>query len=287
MEVDWRLHRDCGLDRMKWFLRLLGDPQESVRVIHIAGTSGKGSTAFLASRLFEGQGLKTGLCLSPHVMDIRERFQVGGRLLDESVILNAMNRILPIMKRVDESEYGYLNYFEIVTGLAFLLFSQEHVAYAIMETGIGGLYDATNCVQNEGKVVVLTRIGLDHQKTLGRRLPEIAFQKASIIQPANLVVALHQRPAVNAVIARVIEKQRATALWVEKGKQFAVQSHSHQGVTFDFRMMIDGVRRTLPGLEVGLRGRYQAENSALATACFFVCAERDGGWFMRSSSVVP
>ncbi len=265
---------EFGLRRMRFFLELLGNPQEQVKVIHIAGTSGKGSTSFLISRLLQSQGLRTGLCLSPHVIDIRERFQVNTALPSEAILISYFNRMLPSIHQVDQSEFGSLTYFELAIGLAFFLFAGEGVDYAIMETGIGGLYDSTNSVMNREKIVVLTRIGRDHMETLGRRLPEIAFQKASIIHPSNRVIALSQRPSVNAGIRRIAEQNKAPVMWIRRRENFVIRDFSKSGEVFDFRLRHPD--HVVKRLSLSLLGRYQAENGSLALACLFTCADRDG-----------
>ena len=147
-----------GLDRTKYLMKLLGDPQEKIKIIHIAGTSGKGSTAHYLSQLLGCHGFKVGLSLSPHLVDIRERAQVGGKLLSEKKFVGYMNTLLTAFNKMKKYEYGTPTYFELVQALAFLAFYKERVDYAVIETGMGGTYDATNVVKNNSKMALITKL---------------------------------------------------------------------------------------------------------------------------------
>ncbi len=143
---------DLGLQRAKYFMRLLGNPQNKLKVIHIAGTSGKGSTAYLTSQLLQSQGFRVGLSISPHIFDIRERIQINNQLPTEKLILGYFNQILPTIEKMEKCRYGTPTYFEILVGLAYYIFAKEKLDYAVIETGLGGRLDGTNTVTNKNKI---------------------------------------------------------------------------------------------------------------------------------------
>ena len=258
-----------GLDRTKYFLKLIGNPQNKLKVIHIAGTSGKGSTATLISHVLKSQGFKTGLHLSPHITDIRERFQINNNFPDEKVVVKWFNKILPFIKQMESCSYGSPTYFEIIVALSFYMFLQEGVEYAVMETGLGGLYDATNCVSNKNKIVVLTKIGFDHMHILGKTISDIALQKASIIHFGNSVISIQQYPSAQKVIKKIAMDNNASVQWIELHKNFVLLSQAPTKIVFDAN-----IQQSFKKIELSLGGIHQAENCTLALACLLLCSKR-------------
>lgn len=237
---------ELGLTRAKYFLNLLGRPQEKIKVIHVAGTSGKGSTCYLINRLLLSQGFKVGLHQSPHLTDVRERYQINSQIISKDEFVNYLNRILPIIKMVGKTFHGQLTYFEILIGMAFLIFSEKKVDYAIMETGLGGRYDGTNVVARKDKLSVLTKIGLDHTNILGKTIVKIALQKAMIINKNSLAISIHQDPKAELVIKKVAKEKQAKILFVDKDNY-----------------------------KLNLVGDYQMENASLALASVNYLGQRD------------
>ncbi len=235
-----------GLKKMKYFLQLLGSPQNKLKVIHLAGTSGKGSTAFLTSVLLKASGFKTGLHLSPHLLDIRERCQINNKLLSDEEFVCCFNEILPVIEKMQNSRYGKLTYFEIIVGLAFYIFEKKKVDYAIIETGLGGTYDGTNVV-DDNKIVILTKIGRDHIEILGESIREIASNKAGIIQNENIVISIKQKIEAKKVIDQVCKKKQATLYYLNKWND----------------------------VSLNLNGDYQKENYALASKAVSLLSKRD------------
>jgi dihydrofolate synthase/folylpolyglutamate synthase len=205
-------------DTMGSLLDYLGNPQEKLRIVHIAGTSGKTSTAYLIRALIEEAGIKTGLTVSPHIVTIRERVQVDGEPLSEEKFAAYAHEFLRI---VAESQLE-TTYFELIIAFAWWVFVREDVKIAVVETGIGGLFDATNMVKRADKLCVLTDIGLDHTEILGDTLAAIAAQKAGIIQPGNTVVVQPQNTAVMDVFTTTAKKQHATLHIAEQIKLAAL-----------------------------------------------------------------
>ena len=207
-----------GLSRTKKLLESLGNPQEKVNVIHIAGTSGKGSTATMISFILKEKGYKVGLTLSPHVVDIRERVQINNKFLTKEKFTSYLNEIVPFIKKINKQKKGEITYFEVLQVMAYYIFNKEKVDYAVIETGMGGTYDATNTVSNTDKICVITRIGLDHTNILGTNLTDIAKQKAGIIQKGNEVFALKQTKNINNVFRKRAKKVGAKLILVETNK---------------------------------------------------------------------
>lgn len=271
-----------GLKRAKYFLRLLGEPQNKLRVVHVAGTSGKGSTAYLTSHLLQRLGFKTGLTISPHLLDLRERVQIQNRLISQRKFVYYLNELLPYINKMKSTQFGPPTYFEVLTGLAFYAFWEEKVDYAVIETGLGGLYDATNSVDSPNKLAVITRIGHDHTWILGKTLKEIARQKSGIIQKGNPVFTLWQRQSVREVVEEVSYEKKARLFYVKKGATIPkadgslLARYSKVRVTedktvFDFQ----SASCKIPNLEVGLIGLHQAENASLALAAVLFLSQRD------------
>lgn len=177
------------LERMQNLMHHLGDPQNKLKVIHVAGTSGKTSTAYFIRNMLEEAGARTGLTVSPHIVALNERVQIGGLPLPESEFIAYVNRFFSLIANTNLTP----TYFELLVALAYWVFVEEKVDYAIIETGLGGLLDGTNVVTRPDKVCVITDIGFDHTEILGETLAEIATQKAGIIQQSNRVV-MHVQP---------------------------------------------------------------------------------------------
>jgi len=237
-----------GLKRTSKLLSLLGNPQNKLVIIHIAGTSGKGSTAYLTSLVLSELGFKTGLHLSPHLLDIRERCQINNKLLSEIKFVKYFNEIMPFVNQMKKTKYGLPTYFEVLVGLAFYIFYKERVNYAIIETGLGGTYDGTNVVKNKNKIVILTKIGKDHTKVLGTTIKEISLQKTGIIQHGNIVISAKQKSNAKKVIEKSCVNNDAKLYYVDKIKS----------------------------IKLSLRGSYQKENCALALKAVSLLSEREG-----------
>lgn len=259
------------LARIHKLLELAGNPQEQLRVIHLAGTSGKGSTATILSHVLRAVGARVGVSVSPHLLDVRERMQIDGMLASEEQFLEALRHIFPAIQQVASSPLGHPSYFEILTAMAYQLFSNEEVAYAIIETGMGGRFDSTNSVHRADKIAVLTRIGFDHIQLLGRTLTKIASEKVGIIQPMNAVFSVAQKPRVRACVASAAQQHESHLRWIEPKKNFRIHTLTQHGTYFDFI----GSTHTFAELELNLIGAHQAENAAIALAVVEYLSARD------------
>jgi dihydrofolate synthase / folylpolyglutamate synthase len=193
------------LDRMRILMRYLGNPQDTYKVIHVAGTSGKTSTCYYITSLLKQAGCKVGLTVSPHISEVNERVQINLEPLPEAIFCKEFSLFLD---QVEQSEVSP-TYFELLVAFAYWEFARQKVAYAVVEVGLGGLLDATNVISQADKMCIITDIGLDHTDVLGRTIPEIASQKAGIIQPHNSVIMYEQADTVMTVVREVCEQVHA------------------------------------------------------------------------------
>lgn len=258
-----------ALARPKYLLKLLGNPQEKIKVIHVAGTSGKGSTSYLINLLLQSQGFKVGLSVSPHIIDIRERCQINNSFISKKEFVETFQKIIPAIEKTNRSKWGRTTYFEIMIAFAFYLFWKKKIDFAVMETGLGGLYDGTNVVQNPQKISVITRIGLDHQWFLGNTYPEIAFHKAGIIQERNNVITIDQKKSVIDVFTKRTENKHGQLFIIDKNNINNISVSKGQTV-FDFKFQ----SLSLPQVHLGLLGYHQAENAGEALATLQVTSSQ-------------
>lgn len=186
------------LDVIREMMQRLGNPHTRLKVIHIAGTSGKTSTSYFIQALLHEAGTTTGLLVSPHIQNIAERAQVNGQLLPEHEYCSYVAEFKSI---VDGWTDLSPSYFELTVAFAYWLFAKLNLAYAVIETGMGGLLDSTNVAQQPDKLCAITPIGYDHMRVLGNTLEEIAAQKAGIIHPGNQAIV----SSANRELAHVFE----------------------------------------------------------------------------------
>jgi dihydrofolate synthase/folylpolyglutamate synthase len=193
------------LDRMREIMKFLGNPERQLRVIHVAGTSGKTSTAYYIANLLAAADKKVGLTVSPHVDEINERAQINGVPLAEKKFFVELSKFL---KLIDSSDITP-SYFEFMIAFAFWEFARHKVDYAVVEVGLGGLLDGTNVTDEPDKVCVITDIGLDHTEILGDTLEKIATQKAGIIKKRNHVFMYRQADEITEAVAHQVQSQAA------------------------------------------------------------------------------
>ncbi len=191
-----RTRGHSSVDTLRALLDHLGNPERGYRTIHVAGTSGKTSTAYIIRGLLEAAGFRTGLTVSPHVVAVNERVQVAGVPVPEDRFVAYVNDFLPLAASLDRE----LTYFELGIGLALWVFARESVEYAIVEVGIGGTRDATNALQSPDKLCVVSAVGLDHTELLGDSIDTIATHKAGIVGQGNTVVVIDQDEVVLDVV---------------------------------------------------------------------------------------
>jgi len=203
------------LSNMQKLMDFLGNPERNLRVIHVAGTSGKTSTAYYVTSLLLEAGAKTGMTISPHIENLAERVQLNGKPLSETEFCNKLSEFIILLEASELKP----SWFELLIAFAYWYFSKEKVDYAVVEVGLGGLLDATNVALNSDKVCVITDIGLDHINILGNTLEEIAYQKAGIIHELNQVFMFAQSDEImNQVIKRARNRNAKLNIITEEPK---------------------------------------------------------------------
>lgn len=202
-----RQARFYNLNRITQLLDLIGNPHEKLKVIHIAGSKGKGSTAAIIASVLTHAGYKTGLYTSPHLITPRERCRINGKLISESEVANYIDKLKSAIETVSASDFGRVSFFEIYTALAFAYFADKRTDFAVIEVGLGGRLDATNVVSPV--TTVITPIGLEHTSILGETYTDIAIEKAEIIKQECPIALAPQHPDAYTVIEKVAKERNA------------------------------------------------------------------------------
>ena len=191
-----------GLERISALCEKLGNPQNSLKSIHVAGTNGKGSTCTICANILREAGYKTGLNTSPYVVDFRERIQINGEMIPENDLALCVSKV-----KETADEYNIkTTEFEFITAVAFLYFSRQNCDYVVLEVGLGGRFDATNVIPAP-EACVIASISLDHTAVLGDTIEKIAFEKCGIIKPGSKVISYPmQKPEAISVIKDICDK---------------------------------------------------------------------------------
>ena len=249
-----------GLDRIKLLLNILGNPEKGKRVIHVAGTKGKGSTCVFISRLLSYHGYKVGLFLSPHLQCFRERISINGNFISAKEFGRYIWEIKNIYEKEDKfKEIGEPTLFEILTAISLHYFHKNNVDFVVLETGLGGRLDATNVVANP-LTSVITPIGLDHMDILGDTIEKISFEKAGIIKRRRPVILSEQEERALKVI---IDKGReCNSKIYMAGRDFSTRiiKMDRGGTIFTYKSN----KNFFENLKIKLLGEYQVMNSSLA-----------------------
>ncbi|MFN7732807.1 MAG: bifunctional folylpolyglutamate synthase/dihydrofolate synthase [Pirellula sp.] len=285
------------LARMAFLLERLGQPQRSAPVIHIAGTKGKGSVAWLVAEMLRHAGFRTGLYTSPHLEHLEERFVIDGRPVSPQDLVESMRRLQTACEACVASEHGTPTFFELTTALGWMLFQSANTHVNVIEVGLGGRLDSTNVC--DPILSIITSISYDHQQQLGATLDKIAFEKAGIIKPGVPVIHGARAPLARDVI-RNVAHQRGCELW-ELGRDFeatirtqalalgskSASSFEHdspsQCLTFESRFptIHPPSRSELP---LRMLGRHQADNAAMAIAVWSKL--RQDGWALPEEALL-
>ncbi|GIH28020.1 dihydrofolate synthase [Acrocarpospora phusangensis] len=255
--VEWDL--DPTLDRMVGLVDLLGRPQAAYPVIHIAGTNGKSSTARMVEALLRERSLRVGRYTSPEFASMRDRICVDGVPLSEERFVELFNELEPYFGIVDE-KFGRVSFFEVLTTMAFAAFADAPVDVAVVETGMGGSWDATNVA--DGTVAVITPISLDHTDYLGPDVETISGEKAGIIKPGATAVLAQQTVGAAEVLLRRAAEVGATV--AREGLEFGVL---HRELAVGGQLLhLRGLKGVYEDVFLPLYGGHQAGNAATALA---------------------
>ena len=240
-----------GLKNITELMGRLGDPQDSLKFVHVAGTNGKGTTCTLTANVLRQAGYRVGLYISPYVLDFRERFQIDGEMIPEEELAEEVERIWPSIEKMDELDQ-YITEFECITALAFDWFARKKCDIVVLEVGLGGITDATNVIKTP-EAAAITSISLDHTAYLGDTLEKITREKAGIIKPQG-PVALYPEQAPGVA-------EQIKAVCREKGAQLSIPDMSRietkAASIFGTDFTVDGLTLHTPFL-----GAHQVKNAA-------------------------
>jgi dihydrofolate synthase / folylpolyglutamate synthase len=259
---------DGKLDRMRRLLEQIGNPHEAVKVVHVAGTKGKGSTSAMTAAILTAAGHKTGLYTSPHVSAFEERMVVDGKPPSTDQLVDLVNRVIEPVERLDRAVSGPgPTYFELATALAWLYFRDSGAELVVLEVGLGGRLDATNVC--DPQVCVITNISRDHTNVLGSSTAEIAREKAGIVKATIPVISGVGPGPAGDVIEEVCHDLESPLyrfgheirLQLHPGRPGLLNSPSEQRL-----IDVESPWGKWQDLKVPLRGDHQADNAALAIA---------------------
>ena len=248
-----------GLDNIKELLERLGNPQDQLKVVHIAGTNGKGSTLAFLAGIFRESGYRAGRYVSPASFCYEERFRINEENISKEDLCFYMEKIKKISEEMVRDGMSHPTMFEIETALSFLYFLDKKVDVVLLETGMGGRLDATNVVKKPIAVIIAS-IGMDHMQFLGDTIEKIAAEKAGIIKEGCPVISYNNQESVNEVIKEKAKEMHCKVTFVNS-EGIRVLSESLNGESFSYRSS-DG--RWYEKIEIPLLGRHQINNAALA-----------------------
>lgn len=247
----------------------LGHPEKEFRSIHIAGTNGKGSAAHMLAAILQAHGLKTGLYISPHYKDFRERIKIDGQFIRPKEVVEFVEKHKDIIQTVQPS------FFEITVAMAFDHFARHKVDVAVIETGLGGRLDSTNVIRP--LVSVITNIGYDHMDLLGDTLPKIAFEKAGIIKSSVPVVIGEEHPETRPVFEQKAKQEKTSIFWASQSYRAEAVSADAQYTWYD---VYEAGQVKYGNLQVEAGGPFQGRNLCTVLQTFTVLkfAWQDVAW---------
>ncbi|MBR6628061.1 MAG: bifunctional folylpolyglutamate synthase/dihydrofolate synthase, partial [Lachnospiraceae bacterium] len=262
-----------GLGNITELCRRLGNPQDALRFVHVAGTNGKGSTiAFMAS-ILECAGYRVGRYTSPAVFEYRERYAVNGRMITQKAFGELLEQVKEACDAMTAEGMPHPTTFEAETALAFLYFKEKACDVVVLETGMGGAMDATNLIKTTD-AAVLVSVSMDHMQYLGKTLTEIAGQKAGIIKPGCAVVCAPQKDEVYEVLVKAAE-EKACSLYRADTGMLTCMKNGIRKQSFNYKKY--------KKLEITMAGKYQTDNAL--TAIEAAEALKDRGYHISEEAV--
>ncbi|MDP4161201.1 MAG: folylpolyglutamate synthase/dihydrofolate synthase family protein [Bacillota bacterium] len=259
-----------GLERIQELLRRLGNPEKDLRVIHVGGTNGKGSTTVMIARILREAGYRVGVFTSPHLHDYRERMTINGQMIPKERVIEEIAQVRPHLEAMIAAGFEHPTEFEVSTSMAFQYFKEENVDFALIEVGLGGAIDSTNVVSP--LISVITNVAMDHMDYLGPDVVSIARVKAGIIKPNSIVVTASDNPDVVQVL-REQAKANGVPLWLV-GEDVRWESKWSGELEQEFDLI--GLHGTYLKLRTHLIGYHQIRNAATAvTVCELLQSEYD------------
>jgi dihydrofolate synthase/folylpolyglutamate synthase len=247
-----------GLDRVLRLLDAMGNPQDKLKYVHVAGTNGKGSTCAMLSSVFIAAGYKTGLFISPYITDFRERIQINNAMISKQELASAVEQTFPLVEKLNK-EGVIITEFEYVNALQFYIHAKAECDVVVLETGMGGLLDCTNVIKPP-LCSIITTIGLDHTAVLGETIEEIAAQKCGILKQNSFAVTSKQDERAMSVIEKTARNIKIP-LAKSESVELDIKSVSLSGSVFEY----NGCE-----MHLGLAGEHQLENAKTALAAIEV-----------------
>jgi dihydrofolate synthase/folylpolyglutamate synthase len=258
---------DLKLDRMHALLDCLGNPQQNLRIVHIAGSKGKGSTSAMLASILQRAGYRTGLFTSPHLVQVEERIQVDDQCVSRGELAGAMEQVARAVAELEARKPALLpvTFFEVATAVGFMHFVRRRVELAVIEVGLGGRFDSTNVCRP--LVSLITSISFDHTQQLGNTLAKIAFEKAGIVKPERPTVSGVRDREAREVIEQICRQRGSPLRQLDVDFRFVHEP----GQVWDSgqrlpRLQVTTAKRVWPTMEIGLLGEHQAANAAVAIA---------------------
>lgn len=268
-----------GLDRIKAILKEMGNPQDSLKIIHVAGTNGKGSVCAMITEMLMQAGYKVGLFISPHIEDFRERIQVNREYISEDDIVVETKKVKSVIETLVSNGMDQPTEFEIVTAMMFSYFKRMNLDYAVIEVGLGGLLDSTNVLNP--LLSVITHISYDHEKVLGNTLTEIASNKAGIIKNAP-VISYPQESEAREVILNKAKEMNVRVFEVKKQDSKFLSFSKEKGASLcEFRFKDKTFTSYL-----NLIGTHQLINASVAIKAIEVLKDIEGKSFKMDEEII-
>ena len=248
--LGWKL----GLNKIRSLLKEIDNPHEKYKVVHIAGTNGKGSTSSMLASILKSAGYKTGLFTSPHLLYIGERIKCNGEAISQEKLVEYIERLQPLIKKYK------CTFFESITAIALLYFADQKIDIAVIEVGLGGRLDATNVVSSI--ISIITNINLDHTKQLGNTRKSIAIEKAGIIKPDSICITNCNYKSVNSIFDQFCKERKSEHIPIGNLLKLDNVRFDEEFTSLD--MSING--SFFPRLKLSLIGEHQIQNAALAVS---------------------
>lgn len=242
-----------GLERINKLLKLLGNPQDKLKFVHVAGTNGKGSTCALISSVLKKAKYKTGMFTSPYVSDFCERMQINGEMISHEELIELVKTTFPYVQEMAENN-EIITEFEFITAMAMQWFAKKHCDIVVLEVGLGGRFDATNTIKTP-LVSVITSISLDHTQILGDTVEEIAFEKCGIIKENGITVCYPDQPKGAFNVIKSIAEERHNKFILSDEKSVKVLSTNITGTGLEYRGLL---------VKVPFIGEHQIKNAVTA-----------------------
>lgn len=260
------------LDRICCLLEKAGNPQKKLKFVHVAGTNGKGSTSTYIATILTKAGYKTGIYISPHVLEFRERIQIDGEMIEKGALAEIATRVKNYSDEMSEYD-EHCTEFEIVTAIALIYYAEQNCDFAVLEVGLGGRFDATNSI-DDSLVQVITAIGYDHIEILGDTLAKIAFEKCGIIRP-NRVVVSYPKQETEALDMIMSEAQKKNSTVIIPDLEYGVNEQTLEGTKISYHGL---------DIRIPLLGEHQIFNCI--TAIEAIQQIRKLGYQVSDSSIV-